>query len=128
MPISVSWDNDDKTTIRYDFNGQWTWDEFRVSSENAFAMTRSVSHTVDSISNFDPTTTLPPNALFQFRRAMTTAPKNRGVTVIVGGALFVRTMVGVFGKLNRQLGERLLLADTLDQARARLAERRSRTS
>jgi hypothetical protein len=124
MNVKVSWDNDDKTTIRYDFEPHWTWDEFYKVAEDAFALTRSVEHTVDSISHFKPGANLPPNALMHFRRAMVNAPKNRGVTVIVGGSMFIKMMVTVFSKLNRQLGERLLLADTLAQARVMLAARR----
>jgi len=123
MSVKVSWDKNDKKTIRYDFEGRWMWDEFYAAAENAFALTRSVEHTVDSISFFRPGAYLPPNALMHFRRAMVNAPKNRGVTVIVGGSMFIKTMVTVFSKLNRQLGERLLLADTLEQARVMLAAR-----
>jgi hypothetical protein len=124
MSVNVSWDNDDKTIIRYDFDGQWTWNDFNAATVDAFAMTRSVDHRVDSISYFNKGAALPPNALFQFRRAMANAPKNRGKTVIVGGSAFIKTMVAVFSHLNRELGERLALADTLDEARANLTARR----
>jgi hypothetical protein len=123
MSIAVLWDNTEQTIIRYDFEGQWVWSEFFTATQQAFALTRSVPHTVDSISNFKPGAALPSDALFQFRRAMASAPPNRGVTVIVGGSTLIKTMVIVFGKINRQLGERLFLADTLDQARALLAAR-----
>jgi hypothetical protein len=125
MSVRVSWDNDDKTTTRYDFEGAWTWDEFYAATGDAFALTRSVEHRVDSISYFAPGANLPPNALLHFRRAMVNAPENRGVTVIVGGSRFINTMVTVFSKLNRSLGERLILADNLDQARRLLASRRT---
>lgn len=124
MNIKVSWDNDDKTVIRYDFEGPWTWDDFRIAAEEAFAMTRSVEHTVDTISNFFPGVLLPANAMFQFRRIMEEAPKNRGVNVIVGSSAFIRTMVMMFSSVNRQLAKRIVIVDRLDQARAVLAERR----
>jgi len=128
MTIKVSWDSDEKTIIRYDFEGKWTWAEFHTATEDAFALTRTVPHTVDSISNFMPGAALPGDALFQFRRAMSNAPSNRGITVIVGGSSFIKALVGVFGKLNQALGRRLMLADTLDQARAILAARRPSSS
>jgi hypothetical protein len=123
MGITVVWDNDEQTIMRYDFEGQWVWSEFFAATAEAFTLTRSVTQTVDSISNFKPGAALPSDALFQFRRAMATAPKNRGVTVIVGGSTLIKTMVIVFGKVNRQLGERLFLADTLDQARMLISSR-----
>jgi hypothetical protein len=124
MPITVTWDNDDQTAIRYDFDGRWTWSEFHRAANEAFALTRSVTQTVDSISYFKPGVTLPPDALFQFRHAMADAPSNRGTTVIVGGSAFIVMMVSIFSKLNKALGERLLVANSLDQARALLAARR----
>jgi hypothetical protein len=124
MKVSVSWDNDDKTAIRYDFEQGWTWSDFSAATVDGFALTRSVQHTVDSISYFKPGVELPPNALFQFRKAMANAPKNRGVTVIVGGSLFIKTLVGAFSRIYPQLGQRLLLADSLEQARTLLSARR----
>jgi hypothetical protein len=124
MTVKVSWDNEDRTTIRYDFEGYWIWKDFYAAAETAFAMTRSVDYRVDSISYFRVGATLPPNALMHFRKAMVNAPKNRGVNVIVGGSMFIRTMVKVFSRLNRALGERLVLADTLEDAREVLTARR----
>jgi hypothetical protein len=49
MPITVNWDNDAKTVIRYDFEGHWNWDEFRAAANEAFVFTRSVQHRVDRL-------------------------------------------------------------------------------
>jgi hypothetical protein len=51
------------------------------------------------------------------------APENRGVTVIVGGTAFIKNLVGLFSRVYRPLGQRLLLASSLEEARAKLAER-----
>jgi len=126
MNIKVSWDNDDKTVIRYDFEGTWTWEDFKIAATEAFAMTRSVEHPVDTISNFLPGVLLPPNAIFQFRRIMEDAPPNRGVNVIVGSSAFIRTMVMMFSGINRNLSKRLIVVDRLDQARAAIAARRKK--
>jgi hypothetical protein len=125
MTVKASWDNETKTTIRYDFEGQWTWEEFRAAVQEAFALTRSVTHTVDTISNFPADTRLPANAFLQFRRAMADAPKNRGTTAIVSNTSFIKMMVSVFSKVNKQLGERLVIVSSLDEARRTLASRRN---
>jgi len=124
MTVKVSWDNEIKTTIRYDFEGEWNWAEFHAAAQQAFALTRSVEHTVDTISNFLPGTRLPANAFLQFRRAMVDAPKNRGITVIAGNSSFITMMVSVFSKVNKQLGKRLMVVSSLQEARKVLAERR----
>jgi hypothetical protein len=124
MNITVSWDNKQKTVIRYDFEGRWTWEEFYSASSQAFAMTCTVKHRVDTISNFKHGSVLPPNALIQFRQVMLNAPKNRGINVIVAHNSFVATLVKIFSNLNKRLGERLAVVDSLDEARMLLADRR----
>ncbi len=125
MSVSASWDNEDHTIIRYDFDMKWTWDEFNTAASDAFAMTRNADYIVDTISNFKPGAALPANALFQFRRAMANAPKNRGVNVIVGSSTFIKSMVATFSRFNKQLGEKLVVADTLEEARALIRQRRA---
>jgi hypothetical protein len=122
--ITVSWDNEAKNIIRYDFQGRWTWEDFYAASAQAFAMTRSVTHRVDAISNFHEGAVLPPNAMYHFRHAMISAPPNRGVNVIVGATTFVKTLIKIFSNLNKRLGQRLVLANSLDDARMLLAARR----
>ena len=122
MSITVNWDNDDKTVIRYDFADKWDWADFRAATVEAFALTRSVPHRVDSISNFHLGANLPPDALFQFSRIMKVAPSNRGTTVIVGGTTFINNLVSIFSKIYKPLGKRLLIASTLDEARTKLSE------
>ncbi|MFN8373769.1 MAG: hypothetical protein U0694_12955 [Anaerolineae bacterium] len=122
MNVHVSWDDAEQTIIRYDFDGNWTWDEFHAAAHEAYAMTRSVEHRVHTISYFRPGAMIPPDALVQFRLAMSNAPANRGVTVIVGGSRFTRTLVEVFSKINRTLGERLKLAHSLEEARQIISE------
>jgi hypothetical protein len=126
MSVTVQWDNDQKTIIRYDFVGYWDWADFREKAQEAFSMTRSVEHQVDTISNFLPTTHIPKDAFIHFRRVMTDAPKNRGVNVIVGASQFIRALVTIFSRIYQQLGNRLVLADSLEQARNLLQSRRGR--
>ena len=121
MGVTVSWDNEARTTLRYDFQGQWDWEQFRTAAVVAFALTRSVPHKVDTISYFHVGAMLPSNAIFHFNKAMKDAPPNRGVTVIVGNNTFIKNLVSVFGKIYKPLGKRLFLAASLDEARQKLA-------
>ena len=47
MSVTVVWDNERKTVIRYDMLGRWNWNEFQVEFQKAKAMLDSVEHTVD---------------------------------------------------------------------------------
>jgi hypothetical protein len=127
MGIQVCWDNPEQTILRYDFEGQWTWEEFRAAATEAFAMTVSVPHVVDTITYFHKGTLLPANALNQFRQAMLGAPPNRGINAIVGGTTLVRTTVYLFMKIYGILAQRLLLCGSLEQARS-ILERRQRAA
>jgi hypothetical protein len=126
MSVTANWDNEAKTVVRYDFKDKWTWAEFRTAATEAFAMTRSVPHRVDSISYFHHGATVPSDALFHFSRAMRDAPSNRGTTVIVGGSFFINNLVSTFSKIYKPLGQRLLIASTLDEARVKLYARRTK--
>ena len=128
MTITVQWDNDDKTVIRYDFTGYWNWAEFREKAQLAFVMTRSVAHQVDTISNFLPDTHIPKDAFIHFRRVMMDAPPNRGVNVIVGASQFIHVLVTIFSRIYTQLGKRLLLANSLEDARHILDKQRGQLS
>jgi hypothetical protein len=123
MGVTVSWDNDQKTIICYDFHGRWTWEDFYASTAQAFAMTRNVTHRVDVICLIHPGAVLPANAMYHFRQAMVNAPHNRGATVIVGGSGFIKRLVKIFRNFNKRLGERVMIADTMDEARMLLAVR-----
>jgi hypothetical protein len=35
MPISVTWDNEDKTILRMTVVERWTWDEYFASAKQA---------------------------------------------------------------------------------------------
>jgi hypothetical protein len=128
MGITVSWDNESKTATRYDFQGRWTWDEFRRATVEAFALTSSVTHRVDSISYFHKGADLPSNALFHFSKAMKDAPTNRGMTIIVGGTVLINNLVSIFSKVYKPLGARLMLAHTLEEARQKLAAKRPQSA
>ena len=125
MGVQVCWDNPEQTILRYDFEGQWTWDEFHTAAGEAFAMTTSVPHVVDTISYFHKGTLLPANALYHFRQVMVNAPPNRGLNAIVGGTNLVRTTVYLFMKIYVILARRLLLCGSLEDARSVLTRRRS---
>jgi hypothetical protein len=124
MSIQVSWDTEEKKAIRLDFAGQWTLQDFRVAVKEEFALAKSVTHQVDIISNLQNGAALPSNAFLQFKNTMNVSPENIGMVAIVGTSVFVKTMVSVFSKVYTKLGDQLLTADSLEEARLRLAEKR----
>ncbi len=117
MPITITWDTDEKKAIRYDFVGAWTWPEFREAVAQTYALMDTVPHTVASIANFTESGPLPSGAILEVRQALTNTPANSGIVIITEGSMFVNTLVQVFTKTYKKLGQRVTTAKTLEEAR-----------
>lgn len=124
MNIDIEWDNDEKTIIRYDYGKNWTWDDFRNAVDTSNKMFAEVEHTVDLIANFEQGTAPPMGALGRFKYAQETMPKNGGTIVVVGGGFFISTLVSAFSRIYKAMSHNLMVADSLDEARAKIAELR----
>src|SRR4051794_17416160 len=44
MTIEVSWDNDEKTLLRFDFSGHWTLQEFSNAAQKSHTMISATPH------------------------------------------------------------------------------------
>lgn len=123
MPVHIVWDDDDRTIIRYDYEGRWTWEELYIASKQVPDMFSAVSHSVDVIHNLTGSRGLPGGALSHANRLSTQLPDNWGVSVVAGSNMFVSGMLNVFRKIYRQFGERYFTTTTLEEAYALLRER-----
>ncbi len=126
MPIHVSWDDDARTIIRMDVT-PYTWDEFHSAFEAAFMLAASVPGQVDFIAVTSPDIRTPdPNFLPQLQKVVAAMPPNVGMIVLAGGSEFGRTMISIVARVTGW-AKRFAIVDTLDEARALIAERRSAT-
>ncbi len=106
MGIQVSWDNTEKTAVRFDYGQDWSWADFTAALQQSKGMIATVSQTVDLIANFTDGTLPPADALLRFSRALQDSPPNVGIVVIVGGGAFITVLVKTFNRMYRALGER----------------------
>lgn len=127
MPVEAHWDNDAHTVIRYEVYGHWTVEEFWVAYEQGRAMINSVEHRVDFIQiAMDELATgyVPSNYLStlssMYRNAHPRAGRTIGVPIPRGRSsqVWVRILTNVVP----QIRQRVDFADTLEEARAKLAE------
>lgn len=79
MSIKVTWDDNDKLAIRYDFNGVWDWIEFAWANTRAFSMMNTVSHEVSIILNLKNGVDMPIGAMSAIQQMLSLAPHNLGV-------------------------------------------------
>lgn len=122
MGVRATWDNQEKTVLLFAFDGQWTWDDYYRAREEAHVLMCSVAHRVDVIALMQHSTTITvtPKVLLEFQRAIAFAPKNWGAVVLVGSSSGVQVFYNTVNRLYRHLSNRLMLAETLDEARALL--------
>src|SRR5262249_9020448 len=116
MPIIVKWDNEEKTIIRYFYEGNWTWDDAHQAMLDAVEMTKSVPHVVDAIIDISAIKGLPLGAITQFRTSRKLKPANRGLLIIISSNLIFNTLPKVAQSLFPQSAADYRLAKNEDEA------------
>lgn len=127
MGVQVQWDNPEKTIIRYDFSGRWTWDEFYVAYDKAKVMLSGTTQKVHFIMNSTDDISrkyTPPNALTHMMSIGRKSVPNAGKVIRVGGSQFTRVLFQMVSKVNPKLIDTFAFATTLEEARA-MAEKES---
>lgn len=121
--ITVSFDNPEKTIIRWNFWGRWTWDDWRISTNRMLELRASVSDMpcVPSIFDFKHGGSMPMGALSHGRATIELmAPQD--YLVIAHASGFIRSLFEVFQMLNPSLSRKVYLVDTVKDARLLIAE------
>ncbi len=125
MPIYINWDDDEKTILRHDFEGEWTWGEYFELMRNRNAYMSSVDHRVDVIANMKPGIMPTGFALSSAKTSLQTVPANHGIFVIVVNAV-VDTMLEVFKQFDRETGFFLRAANSVEEAREIIQQERKK--
>lgn len=117
MKVSVSWDNEEKTIVRYDIKGsQWNWQDIYTAVGQAEGMLHSVDHPVGVMVHLPDGVDLPGGTMWRLRGLTATGHPNLAMTVfVIGNRLFWRLFDTVSAS-----GERVRFAATLEEARALL--------
>ena len=126
MAVSVQWFDEEKTLLKYEFIGIWTWEEFYPVLDEAHAMANSVAHRVDAICDFRSTTSLPENALANLKKITEKAPPNSGLSVFVTTSRFLTLMYDTAVKFYPKTKQFFVVAPTMDEAHACIREARTR--
>ena len=119
MPISVVWDDDEHTIVRYIFEGSWQWLEFKPVVDEAVRMSHSVTHRVDIIADLRKSATLPMRDAFSVIKYMADQSADNvleGIFVVVGGGTFVKAMGNAFKNVYPNLGARPFFVHKIEDA------------
>jgi hypothetical protein len=117
MPLCVFWDDPEKTILRCESEGRWTWEEYHAALEQVRDMISSVDHRVDLINGERPGAIMPSGSvLTHFQRASKILPPNLGANVIVIKSSMARTMAAVFSKMPGNNIDKVKLTNSLEDA------------
>jgi hypothetical protein len=117
MPMNVSWDDDEKTTLRCDYEGKWTWSDVSQGYDEVIKLMKTVPHPVSMIHNMTHGAGIPNGAISNVHRFTAHLPENWGISVVVGSGAFIEMLMSVFTKIYKKLGERYKRASSLEEAR-----------
>jgi hypothetical protein len=116
--VQISWDDEAKTIIRYDFDYAWTWAELEAANEKLEAMLKEVSREVCTIAvqNYKQHY-MPHNPLSKISAMLPRRSQQIRLTVIVAHSSLISSILGLIVKLYPSASH-LRFANTLDEARA----------
>lgn len=128
MKITVEWDNEQHTILRWVFQSRWSWDDYSTAQQESNEILAEIDHPVDVIGDLRNTSSLPSNALTAYRGFVAETAPNVDLIVLVGASRFVKAMVNVFVKVmpGKVPGTHFVMADTIDRAYTLIAEHQAK--
>lgn len=121
MPISIRWENDQKTIILHELSGDVTAEDFLQLTEVSREMLDSVPHMVHFIYDRTAATSVPAQMSKIFQYAGKHVTPNMGMMVIVGGQLITRINLQLLKVVAPALAKEVHFADSRADARQIIA-------
>ncbi len=124
MGIKVIWDNEQKTVLRYEFDGRWHWIDFQQATKYAATLLDTVDHSVGVIIDLTHSQAVPEQPLSNIKTALGNPRHDKvGLTVVVGASLFLTALADSARRIYKSVSGNydIDLARSLDEARTILA-------
>jgi hypothetical protein len=128
MPAIVGWENAEKTIIRQQLTGDWTFEEYTNSAKETQMLTGSVAHTVHVIIDFTETKSYPTKMLSVGSSLDRNLPANQGVVVVIQVPAYIRALFEVMGKLYPKVTQNSFEANSLEEAHAIIRKHEAETA
>jgi hypothetical protein len=119
MPITVEWDNPQKTIIRQTHLGTWTWEEYYAAADQTLVMLNSVDYQIHLMIDMQQSSMLPSGALSHAAIAERDH-RNNGKVFLVGANRLVQSLYKVALVIRPRAAERLVLVNTVEEVYAEL--------
>jgi hypothetical protein len=124
MAIRYYWQDDEKTLIRYELEGSWTWDELYGVLYEALQEIQAVGHRVDAIIDLRNTNNVPGAGLTNLKRISELNPSNSELSVFVTSSAFLRSLYEMGSRIHQGVARHYRIVPTMDEAEALIAESR----
>lgn len=122
MPVTLDWDNPEKTILRLTLADGWAWEDLKVVSPVAIALMGSVDHTVHVLVDHTKTHDLARGGPTHALELMRILPPNFGIVVVVAEPVGIRKVLNAVGILTgTSLGRRIAGVATFEEAYRRFA-------
>jgi hypothetical protein len=126
MPISVQWDNPEKTVLCQKFEGKWTGPDYYASLDEMSRLLKEVDHRVHLLGDMSDSVGIPAlNLLAASGRVVKMVEHQFSSITIVKAHNYFQSLVNVVRRMSPALAERVYFVSTLEEAHKQLAKRTS---
>ncbi|GAB4513621.1 MAG: hypothetical protein OHK0046_14560 [Anaerolineae bacterium] len=122
MAVMLYWDDDEQTILRFDFEANWTWEDYYRVHPQAREMALSKDHTVYKLVDIQRSTNAPPNALTHLRNLADKQEPNAGITIFVTRNRFLRVLYQTGMALKGNFAKYYRVASTIEEAYDMIAD------
>lgn len=123
MPITVVWDDDEHTILRWDQESDFSVEEFREAYRLSHEMVAEIPGNYDLIITGSGGK-MPVFPLSEMHRAFKNASPKQDLTLFVITDPIARGMIGMLQKMPMPIAKRIAFARSLEHARQIIADRR----
>ena len=120
MAVTVEWDNDEKTILRYIFTGRLRWGDYYPALQQGREMMDSVSHKVCILNDMRNLDYFPPNMVSNARSVISSRPANTGLAIFLTRNSFFKVLYKIIAQVVPEVPTGYLLVDDADEAYRRL--------
>lgn len=128
MGVSAQWDDPTQKTIRFQFDGAWSWLALRRKLRVGFALMRGVGHRVDMIFDLTQAHSFPNNPVVNTQLILPYLPANVGSMVFVSADEHTANILEAVYAYYKDNGVRILMVENMELAHELLKHERRRST
>ena len=116
MPISVTWDNEEKTILLRKVTKPWSWQDYIEAMKVVHQKLSEVDHMVDIIVDCTEINNLPDGALGSLSKSNRAYPENMGQQFVVSSSLFIELFSNMLAGMTNNNKSFFIHKHTIEEA------------